>query len=146
MSRTDAIDYFSRELRQAMGSSLARLILYGSVATGEAGERSDIDIVAVHFGGAKDALDRVAEIGFETALRYGQLVECIPISAHEFRAGANRSFFLREVGRGRVLFEMDEKDAVRQEAGEYSGLAEEYRSYARSALERGECRPAVDIG
>lgn len=146
MNRAEAIEYFSRELQRAMGPSLARLMLYGSVATGEAEVGSDIDIAAIHFGGETDVLDRVAEIGFETALRYGEIVECIPISVHEFRKGAHHSFFLREVQRGRVLFEMDEKDAIRQEAGEYFGLADEYRSYAKAALERGENRAAVDLG
>lgn len=128
-NRAEAIGYFSREMQRAIRSSLAKLILYGSAATGEAGEGSDIDLAAIHFGGGKEVLERVAEVGFETALRYGEIIECIPISVHEFRAGADRSFFLREVRRGRVLFEMDEKESIRQEAGEYLALAREYRSF-----------------
>ncbi len=146
MSRVEAIDYFSREVQRTMGSSLAKLILYGSVATGEAGEGSDIVMAAIHFGDGRTVLQKVADIAFETVLRYGEIIECIPISAHEIRAGAPRSSFLREVGRGRVLFEMDEKEAIAQEAREYMMLADEYRSYAKGALERGEHRAAIDLG
>lgn len=146
MSRVEAIDYFSREVQRTMGSSLAKLILYGSVATGEAGEGSDIVMAAIHFGDGRTVLQKVADIAFETVLRYGEIIECIPISAHEIRAGAPRSSFLREVGRGRVLFEMDEKEAIVQEAREYMMLADEYRSYAKGALERGEHRAAIDLG
>ncbi len=146
MSRVEAIEYFSREVQRTMGSSLAKLILYGSVATGEAGEGSDIVMAAIHFGDGRTVLQKVADIAFETVLRYGEIIECIPISAHEIRAGAPRSSFLREVGRGRVLFEMDEKEAIAQEAREYMMLADEYRSYAKGALERGEHRAAIDLG
>jgi uncharacterized protein (UPF0332 family)/predicted nucleotidyltransferase len=146
VSRTESIEYFSREVQRALGPSLAKLILYGSTATGEAQPGSDIDIAAIHFGSGREVLDRAAEIGFETALRYGEIIECIPISVHEYRHGGDRSFFLREVRRGRILFEMDEKGAIRQEASEYLALAEEYRSFAKGALERGEYRAAVDLG
>lgn len=146
MSRAEAIEYFSREVQRTMGSSLAKLILYGSVAAGEAGEGSDIVMAAIHFGDGRTVLQKVADIAFETVLRYGEIIECIPISAHEIRAGAPRSSFLREVGRGRVLFEMDEKEAIAQEAREYMMLADEYRSYAKGALERGEHRAAIDLG
>jgi uncharacterized protein (UPF0332 family) len=146
VGRTESIEYFTREVQRALGPCLAKLILYGSTATGEAEPGSDIDIAAIHFGGEGQILERVAEIGFETALRYGEIVECVPISVHEYRHGADRSFFLREVQRGRILFEMDEKEAIRQEASEYLALAEEYRSFAHGALDRGEHRAAVDLG
>ncbi len=146
MSKAEAIEYFSREVQRGMGPSLAKLILYGSTATGEAGAGSDIDIAAIHFGDSREALDRVAEAGFEAALRYGEIIECIPISVHEYRHGGGHSFFVKAVRSGGVLFQMDEKDAIRQEAAEYLELADEYRSYAKGALERGEFRAAVDLG
>lgn len=146
MSRAEAIEYFSREAQRSMGPLLAKLILYGSAATGEAGEGSDIDIAVIHFGSGKEVLEKAAEISFEATLRYGETIEAIPVSVHEFRAGADRSFFLREIRRGRVLYEMDEKEALRQEAAEYLALARDDEAFAGGTLERGAHRAAVDLG
>jgi len=145
VTHAEAIEYLSREVQRTMGSSLAKLVLYGRIAAGKAGEGSDIDMAAIHFGEARTVLQKVSDIALETAPRYGEVIECIPISVHGFRTGARRSF-LREVGRGRVLFEMDEKEAITQEARGYLMLAGQYRSYAKGALERGENRAAIDLG
>lgn len=64
---------FLERLQEREGDNLLRVILFGSVARGDAGEDSDIDVlVLVKKGNGLDLLDRIVEISVEADLEAGE--------------------------------------------------------------------------
>lgn len=47
MDHRAAADYLARRLKESLGGELQRVILYGSVARGEATPQSDVDVMIV---------------------------------------------------------------------------------------------------
>lgn len=77
-----------RALQSLYGERFERLVVYGSVARGEATSRSDIDLLLVLHGdvdvGAE--IDRIREVTYEIDLRHGTLASVLPISLGDFLA------------------------------------------------------------
>ena len=71
--RERLLEAFLERLQEREGNNLLRVILFGSVARGEAGEDSDVDIlVLVEDGEGLDLLDRIVEISAEADLEAGE--------------------------------------------------------------------------
>jgi len=139
-----ALEYFvSRALRELKGQ-IVKIFLFGSFARGDCDKASDIDLLVIYSGDKDDYLAKLDEIAFDTALQYGELIEAIPMSIHEFRARESSSFLLREAKEGRILYAMPKEEALKLEASDYLELAEEFIAYAKGALKRREYRSAVD--
>ena len=88
-------------LRDTYGDRLARLILFGSQARGQAGPESDVDVAVLLDGEIKPSreIDRLGYILADLNLRHGLLISVLPLSAQQFET-AEGPFWrnLREEG------------------------------------------------
>jgi len=133
------VDLLSSEL----GDRAARVVLFGSVARGDADPESDID--ALVFGtGELDCLSKACAVAsFNTALEWGESVEAVVYCSDELRFPS--SYFLyNALRRGEEVYQMDEKILRRQEAESALALAREYLKSARNASANGFRRLAID--
>lgn len=143
LSKQHALEHFVARASQELKGQLVKIFLFGSFARGDFQKQSDIDLLLV-YGGNKDGfLEKLDEIVFDTALQYGELIETIPMSIHEFRAREG-SFLLREAAEGRVLQAMPKQEALKLEAGDYLELAKEFIDYSKGAFKRQEYRSVID--
>ncbi len=88
-TRTD-IEPLLRELKAALhglyGERLAKLILYGSFARGDAWEGSDIDVLVVLRGEVDnwEEIKRMSEVTHPIALKHEELIADLPIPLKEY--------------------------------------------------------------
>lgn len=112
---------------------------------GKATDDSDIDVLMIYYGDERLFVDSLSEISFDTALKFGELIEPIPISIYEYRARSCRSFFLNQAEKEKVLYKMDDK-----EANDYLSLKGRKRSWKKihkALILRGKARydPKAEI-
>lgn len=80
-----ALEELRSRLRGAFGDRLGKLVLFGSKARGEAGGRSDIDVVAVVRGFDRSAEgDAVSSLRAQIDLQYGVFLEVLAYSESEY--------------------------------------------------------------
>lgn len=142
--KKEALEYFMQMAIKELKPWLVKAILFGSYGRREVRDDADIDILMVYYDDGERFLDKVSELSFETSVKYGELIEAIPMSLYEYKARKENSFFLNEVERGEVIFIMEDKEAIRLEANDYLNLGEEFINYGKGAYDRGEYRNAVD--
>lgn len=65
-----ALDAFSQRVRDALGTNLAALKLFGSKATGRASPDSDIDVLVLVNNANVETEDRVIDLAFEVNLAH----------------------------------------------------------------------------
>jgi uncharacterized protein len=72
---------FKAAVAQRYGERLARLVCYGSVARGEAGPDSDVDLALVLKGEVRPSgeIDGLVDLLADFNLRYGVLLSLIPV-------------------------------------------------------------------
>ncbi len=77
-------------IRKVYGDRLAGIVLYGSVARGDDGPESDIDILVLLHGeyGLFDEIQRLVDILYDLQLESGRLISALPARAGEYRRGA----------------------------------------------------------
>jgi len=135
--KREAAHFFVERLNERAGDLILKVILFGSVARGEAREESDIDILVY----AKD-VDKVREIcadlQLETWIIFREPVEYLVYPISYLR---KRLFF---IGRKEVLFEMEEEEIRYEEARGLYELACEFLEGAKDNLERGNLRISLD--
>lgn len=123
--------------------SVARVILFGSVARQKAKPESDIDLILV---GAEDlsTLQEQAEAAaFDTLLEEGEVISPMVYSLNEITFP--ESYFLyRTLETGKEIYHMDNEQMRRKEAEIYERLAAEFVQSAEHALVGGFRRGAVD--
>lgn len=75
-----------RHFKTLYGPRLARLILYGSQARGEAEPGSDIDVMVVLEGPINPGqeIERTGEIISELSLEYDEVISCVFVSTKQF--------------------------------------------------------------
>lgn len=72
-----AAEEFARRVRKSFDDSIHEIVLYGSTARREAGERSDVDVMVVlDETPTEQQRDELIEVAFDVCLEYG--VEVIP--------------------------------------------------------------------
>lgn len=130
-------------LASKVGGSIARLLLFGSVAKGEAREGSDIDILVIATEAMEEVSRACAEAAFEVAVETGEsiepLVRCVDQARHP------QSYFLYwTLHSGQEVYQMEAEELRRREARNYLELSREYLEGARMNREQGHCRIAVD--
>jgi predicted nucleotidyltransferase len=96
------LDDLKAELEDLYGDRLARVVLYGSYARGEAHEESDVDVLVVLEGEVDAAREirRMGDAAFEVGLRHGQYVSVFPVSADDYAAATSN--WLQNVHRDEV--------------------------------------------
>lgn len=138
----------AEEFTQSLLASEARqeivkVILFGSVARGEAKEESDIDLLVIASGSLDKVRDASAEASFQTWLRFHQGVEPLVYCIDSLRF--SDSIFLEQVLRkGQEVFSVTEDERLKKEAKDYLSLAEQYLDSARRNQSERDFRLAVD--
>ncbi len=64
----EAVDKFAEEARKTYGTNIERIILFGSVARGEADKKSDIDILVVWNGNEDEGWRKMTGLAFDILL------------------------------------------------------------------------------
>lgn len=78
------------ELRAALdelyGDRLAKLILYGSFARGDAGEGSDVDVMVVLHGDVDtwEEIKRTTDVAYPLQLEHEELIALLPVSLEAY--------------------------------------------------------------
>ncbi len=87
---TEQLRTVLREFRQGLESRyrdrLVRLVLFGSQARGEAGERSDIDVMLVLSGHVEpsDEIRRTSARRSSLCLKHDVVISCVYVSESEY--------------------------------------------------------------
>jgi predicted nucleotidyltransferase len=71
---TEAVDEFVIRVLERYKDKIDRIILFGSVARGDAREDSDIDILVIWKGDKVEGWDVLEDIAMDILLEYGQLI------------------------------------------------------------------------
>lgn len=97
------VDEFVKEILHRYKGKVETIILFGSVARGEAGDESDIDILVV---GDVD-LDELVDVSFPLLLKYGKLISAKDMKKSRFEKLAEEgySFVNNVLTEGVVLYE-----------------------------------------
>ena len=142
MVPSEIIEHFAMELKERLGEKILGIYLFGSTAKGTATEESDIDLLVVYTDMEEWTLLEVAsEISFKIACEKGRLVEIVPMSKQEFEHSLGRSPFLWEVLKfGKPIFTTLSGTEWELDFRDYLGLAGEYLSYAKDALNENKLR------
>jgi len=98
-----AVEEFVRRVLERYRDKIDSIILFGSVARGEAKADSDIDILVV----GDVNLEELVEVSFPTLLEYGELISAKNMEKDRFDFSAKEGYsFIRNVLReGVVLYE-----------------------------------------
>ena len=98
-----AVEEFVRRVLERYRDKIDSIILFGSVARGEAKEDSDIDILVV----GDVSLEELVEVSFPILLEYGELISAKNMEKDRFDFSAKEGYlFVRNVLReGVVLYE-----------------------------------------
>lgn len=121
-----AVEEFTRLLlKSQFKKEIVKVILFGSVARGEAREDSDIDLLIIASGNLDKVRDTCADASFETWIRFHQAVEPLVYCIDSLRS--NKSIFIEHVfKKGQEVFSMTEDERLRIGARDYLSLAEHY--------------------
>ena len=115
--RERLLEDFLKRLQEREGNNLLRVVLFGSVARGEAGEDSDIDIlVLVKDGQGLDLLDRIVGISVEADLEAGEYrthLSPLAYGLEEFNERQNVVPFFWNIEKDGVII-YDTEDAARR--------------------------------
>ena len=99
------VDLLKERLISALGPTLKSLILYGSVARGEAHEESDIDLLLI-VTDKGEAYERAFDVAFEIDLKHGTLTTLILHTPEELKRlyEEGEPFILEVLREGKVLY------------------------------------------
>ena len=113
--KKNALKYFKeRLLKSEAGDLIAKIVLFGSVARGEAGEESDIDVLVFALGDLRKVREACAEASLWTSIETGESVQPLVYCIDALRFP---SFFIyKSVCEGEVVFEMEEEEMLRRDA------------------------------
>ncbi len=81
-------------IRKAYGPRLAGIVLYGSVARGDDGPESDVDLLVLldEEYGVFDEIERLVDILYPLELESCRLICAFPARASEYRRGATQLY------------------------------------------------------
>jgi len=86
MKVKEVVGDFKKEIGKLYGDRLKDVILYGSWATGEATEDSDIDLLVLLEGKVSSGkeIDRMIDVVTDINLKYGVLISVYPVSEKDY--------------------------------------------------------------
>lgn len=139
-----ALEEFLRRLKeQAVWERIAKVVLYGSVLRGEAGEESDIDVLLVSTGDLREVEEVASDVAFSVLLDLGQRVEPMVYCPEDFYS--SRSFLSAVRKEGKEIYSMSEEKLERREAEDLLELAQTYLTMAKLLLAPEGVRGAIDL-
>ncbi|RMF86473.1 MAG: HEPN domain-containing protein [Nitrospinota bacterium] len=139
-----AFDAFLHRLRQQPSwKRIVKVILYGSVARGDAWEESDIDVLLIGTGDLREIEEEASNVAFTVLLDYGQRVEPLVYCLDDFRRPRYFLSLIRESGK--EVYSLPEEETARREAEDLLGLAHTYLAMARSIGTPENVRGVIDL-
>jgi len=143
-TKYDALEKFTQQLLSSDAKDqIAKMILFGSVARGDAHQDSDVDVLVFGFGDLRRLLEECAEASLDVAMESGEYIQALVYCIDDF--SPPRSYFLYRVLRyGKEIYSMNEEELRNRELLGYLDLAQEYLEDSQSALAEERYRVSVD--
>jgi uncharacterized protein (UPF0332 family)/predicted nucleotidyltransferase len=136
-------DFTRRLLSSDVKDQIAKIILFGSVARGDARQDSDIDVLVFGFGDLRKLFRMCAEVAFDILIESGEYIQVLAYCIDDF--SPPRSYFLyRVMLYGKEIYSMGEEELKDRETRDYLILSQEYLEMAETSLSNGKYRVAVD--
>ncbi|MBC7225962.1 MAG: HEPN domain-containing protein [Thermoflexales bacterium] len=136
--------FVDRVLSSPVRPYVAKVVLFGSVATGDPHPDSDVDILLVGTERIRDIEFHSSEAAYSVLLETGEV--CQPVVSSMGRWQVGDSCFLREVSQtGKEVYTMDAEQLAYRTAQNLYLLAGEYLQVAERLLAEGAVRVAVDV-
>ena len=136
-------DFTQRLLSSDLKDQIAKIILFGSVARGDARQDSDVDVLVFGFGDLRKLFRMCAEVAFDILMESGEYIEALAYCIDDF--SPPRSYFLyRVMLYGKEIYSMGEEELKDRETRDYLILSQEYLEMAETSLSNGKYRVAVD--
>jgi uncharacterized protein (UPF0332 family)/predicted nucleotidyltransferase len=137
-----AADFAARLLSSPVGDSIARIVLFGSVARGEARPDSDIDLLVFGSGPHERLSWAVAEAAAETIVEYGESVA--PLAFGTGRLWWPLSYLVYDsLRRGKEIYRMDDAVVRLSEARKLARKAGKILDQAYDVCEQGGYETAI---
>jgi len=139
--------FVERLLASPARDQIAKIILFGSVARGEARAESDVDVMVFGSAPLKRADDAAIDSAFSTQLELGVRIEPMIRTQSEYEQPVS-DFLYRVLRDGKEVYSMPENELAQQAAESYYNLALKYRAQAQRAYDLaddGARRVAIDV-
>ena len=145
VAKYDALEIFKQTLLSSDAKDqIAKMVLFGSVARGDALQDSDVDVLIFGFGDLRKLSRACAEAALDTGIESGEYIQSLVYSIDE--SSTPRSYFLYMAERdGKEIYSMDKDDLRDREVEDYLVLAQEYFEVAESSFANSKYRTAVDL-
>ncbi len=88
-----ALQEFLKIAKQKHANKIAHIILFGSLARGEAAEESDIDILVITSGNRFEMQKNLSEIAVDILLKTGEYISAKAVSTEEY-------YFMKKIKTG----------------------------------------------
>jgi uncharacterized protein (UPF0332 family) len=144
--KREALRYFVENLCQSgVRDSIAKIVLFGSVARGDSSPESDVDLLVFATDRLAEVSKACAEASLWTGIARKESVE--PLIRCSDKLLYTDSYFLtRALQEGEEVYGMAEEELAKKGAENSLRLAEEYLELARYDLKGKQFRGAVDAG
>lgn len=110
-----ALEEFLRRLEaQPVWDRVVKVVLYGSVLRGDAGEESDIDVLLVAAGNLQDVEEAAYDVAFTVMLEMDQRVEPLVYCLDDYCS--TRPFLIAVRQQGKEIYSMTPDDMARRQA------------------------------
>ena len=137
-----AADFAARLLSSPVGDSVARIVLFGSVARGEARPGSDVDVMVFGAAPRQRLMEEAAQAAWDATVEWGEQVAQLTYSLDDLFQP--RSYVVYStLKRGREIYAMDETDIRRREATAIYRKADRHLEQAQEAASQGHYELAV---
>jgi len=144
--RTKYAKEFAKRLTETLGESVKTVILYGSLARGEVGEESDVDILVIiedtpEEARIKDEILKIAyEIDYESGFR--AIISPISLTLKEFtqRLEAGSPFIYNALKDAIILHDNGLRDIIKR----HIEISEKFLQSSKLLLREGYVRSAID--
>lgn len=139
-----ALEHFLRLLLERARERVAKVILFGSVARGESGAQSDVDLLVFGTGKLSSLLDVCADAQLDTWCEFFESVEPVvkPLAALQY---PNSPFLQEALKHGQEVYGMDEEEIKKAKAQGHLELSEIFLEDARDLFARKRYRSAIDL-
>lgn len=136
---------FVEILVSKLGSRVCRVVLFGSVARGDADAYSDVDMLIVLDKVLDGDREIIAQTAFDISLKYGESVEYLIMSFEEYKLKGLSNPLIYEIEKwGKILHQNPRSEEER--TLKLVRLAEEYFMYAAKCKELMMYRASIDLG
>lgn len=139
--------FVQRLLASPARDQIAKIILFGSVARGEANADSDVDVMVFGYAPLKRADDAALDSAFATQLELDVHIEPMIRTESEYAQPVS-DFLQRILKDGQEVYSMDEQTLARHAAESFYNLALKYRAQAQRNYDPnddGARRVAIDV-